>query len=264
MTQLDQVFPIDESPTDVRREGPLVISVVGCGYLGAVHAAGLAALGHQVIGIEADVAKANSLASGRTPFFEPGLEETLQDGLQSSRLSFSSDISAVSAATVHFICVGTPQKKGENSADLSHVDAAVAQLLPYLKPGDVVVGKSTVPVGTAERLGPVIVAAQPGAALAWNPEFLREGHAVQDTLRPDRLVFGVGDNASGARASSILRAVYAKPLADGVPLITTDFTTAQLVKVAANSFLATKISFINAMAELCEATGGDVVQLLTP
>ncbi|HZK35984.1 MAG TPA: UDP-glucose/GDP-mannose dehydrogenase family protein, partial [Aeromicrobium sp.] len=157
--------------------------------------------------------------------------------------------------------VGTPQKRGENSADLTYVDAAIEQLLPHLAPNDVIAGKSTVPVGTAERLSAWIAQAQPAASLAWNPEFLREGHAVEDTLLPDRLVYGVTNDADGRRAASVLNEVYASVLSQGIPLVATDYATAQLVKVAANSFLATKISFINAMAELCEVTGGDVTQL---
>ena len=239
----------------------LRISVIGCGYLGAVHAACMASLGHDVVGVDVDAVKAAELAAGRSPFYEEGLTELLQEGESSGRLRFSSDTAAIADAQVHFICVGTPQKRGENSADLRHVDAAVTQMLPHLKPGDLVVGKSTVPVGTAERLAEQIAAAEPAATLVWNPEFLREGHAVHDTISPDRLVYGVPDGAAGERAVSVLNRVYAKALADSTPLVVTDYTTAQLVKVAANSFLATKISFINAMAELCEATGGDVIQL---
>jgi UDPglucose 6-dehydrogenase len=237
------------------------ISVIGCGYLGAVHAACMAALGHDVVGLEVDPAKAAALAAGRPPFFEPKLPDLLVDGIESGRLSFSDDPAAVAGSTVHFICVGTPQMRGENKADLRYVDAAVTGLLPHLKPGDLVVGKSTVPVGTAERLARMVTDAEPDALLAWNPEFLREGHAVDDTLRPDRLVYGVADGSAGARAKDVLDLVYATALAAETPLVVTDYTTAELVKVAANSFLATKISFINAMAELCEATGGDVTQL---
>ena len=248
--------PETERPAD----GPR-ISVVGCGYLGAVHAACMASLGHDVIGVDVDAVKAAELAAGRAPFYEKGLSRLLQEGEKAGRLRFASDTAAIADAQVHFICVGTPQKRGENSADLRHVDAAITQMLPFLKPGDLVVGKSTVPVGTAERLASEIAAVEPAATLVWNPEFLREGHAVHDTISPDRLVYGVPDNAAGARAVTILNRIYAKALANSTPLVVTDYTTAQLVKVAANSFLATKISFINAMAELCEATGGDVIQL---
>lgn len=221
----------------------------------------MAKLGHDVIGIENDRAKTDALSAADPPFFEPGLPELLAAAMATGRLSFSSDPAAAAGARVHFICVGTPQKHGENSADLSYVEAAVSQLLPHLAAGDLVAGKSTVPVGTAERLALRMQQAQPGALLAWNPEFLREGHAVEDTLRPNRIVYGVTADEAGAQATSLLNEVYAHALAQDTPLVVTDYATAQLVKVAANSFLATKISFINAMAELCEATGGDVTRL---
>ncbi len=242
-------------------ESNLTISVIGCGYLGAVHAACMASLGHRVIGIDVDADKVNGLTAGSAPFFEPEFPELLSTAIASDRLQFSTEIADVSQATVHFICVGTPQKRGENSADLRHINDVAGRLLPHLKPGDIVVGKSTVPVGTAERLAAEIRSVQPKAILAWNPEFLREGHAVADTFKPDRLVYGVPEDSDGRRATQVLDRVYAKIRATGTPLIVTDYTTAELVKVAANSFLATKISFINAMAELCEATGGDVIQL---
>lgn len=235
------------------------VSVIGVGYLGAVHAASMASLGHTVIGIDVDERKLAELAAARAPFFEPGLPELLEQTQDTGRLSFSSDRSAVRGATVHFICVGTPQSADGLHADLSHVESAVDSLLPYLAPGDLVVGKSTVPVGTAATLAPRIRAA--GAELAWNPEFLREGKAVQDTLRPDRVVYGVPDGEAGARAQAQLDEVYADILARDTPRIVADYPTAELVKTAANSFLATKISFINAMAELCETAGGDVTVL---
>lgn len=217
----------------------------------------MADLGHDVVGVDVDAAKIELLASGRAPFYEPGLPELLASSLASGRLTFTTDLSAVADATVHFVAVGTPQTAGSNAADLRFVDAAFEALLPYLSPGDVVVGKSTVPVGTAARLAEAVEAT--GAHLAWNPEFLREGFAVQDTLSPDRLVYGVrpGDEASAAA----LDEVYATTIATGTPRVVTDFATAELVKVAANAFLATKISFINAMAEVAEATGADVTQL---
>ena len=237
------------------------LTVIGCGYLGAVHAACMAQLGHEVTGIDVDVPKVELLASGRTPFFEPGFEEVLQSALASGRLSFTADMAEARGATVHFVCVGTPQKRNEYAADLAYVDAAVSALAPHLTPGDLVVGKSTVPVGTARRLAEDITEVTPGSLLAWNPEFLREGFAVQDTLHPDRLVYGLPAGADGDQARKMLDEVYAAPLADGVPLVVTDYATAELVKASANSFLATKISFINAMAEVCEASGADVVQL---
>jgi UDPglucose 6-dehydrogenase len=237
------------------------ISVFGCGYLGAVHAACMASLGHEVVGVDVIEEQVTSLAAGRPPFHEPGLEQLLVDALATGRLEFTTDPSRAAGAAVHFICVGTPQKRNENAADLSYLRSAVDSVLPLLTPGDVVVGKSTVPVGTAEVVAERIEEREPGAELPWNPEFLREGHAVEDTLRPDRLVYGVRPGAGGQRAARVLDEVYAATLADGTPKIETDLATAQLVKVAANSFLATKISFINAMAELCEATGADVTML---
>jgi len=237
------------------------ISVFGCGYLGAVHAACMARLGHDVVGVDIVAEQVACLSRGEAPFFEPGLPDLLREGLDSGRLAFSADPARAAAATVHFICVGTPQKAGEDGADLRYVHAALDSILPLLKPGDVVVGKSTVPVGTAEVLAERIRAAQPGAELIWNPEFLREGFAVQDTLAPDRFVYGMSQSDAGRRAAARLDEVYAAALATGTPRIEADLATAQLVKVAANSFLATKISFINAMAELCEATGADVTLL---
>ncbi|TLM84539.1 UDP-glucose/GDP-mannose dehydrogenase family protein [Pseudarthrobacter sp. NamE2] len=237
------------------------ITVIGCGYLGAVHAACMAKLGHDVVGIDVDAQKIDELAASRAPFYEPGLEDLLKDVQQTGRLTFTTDLSAARGSYVHFICVGTPQKKGENGADLTYVDAALTGLLPYLAPGDVVVGKSTVPVGTAARLAEMMQAKQPSAHLVWNPEFLREGHAVADTLNPDRFVYGVSDGSEDHTAVAILDELYSAPLALGTPRLITDHPTAELVKTAANSFLATKISFINAMSELCEAAGADVTQL---
>ncbi|TQL48669.1 UDPglucose 6-dehydrogenase [Homoserinimonas aerilata] len=233
------------------------ISVIGCGYLGAVHAACMAELGHEVIGIDVDAAKIALLAEGHPPFFEPGLPELLLSASASGRLRFSTDVAQIAEARVHFVAVGTPQLEGSNAADLRFVDAAIESLLPHLKPGDLVVGKSTVPVGTAARL--VGLVESTGASLAWNPEFLREGFAVKDTLAPDRLVYGIAPG--DVTAEALLDGVYASALAAGSPKVVTDFATAELVKVSANAFLATKISFINAMAEVAEATGADVTQL---
>ncbi|MFT2817038.1 UDP-glucose dehydrogenase family protein [Leifsonia sp. A12D58] len=237
------------------------ISVIGCGYLGAVHAAAMAELGHEVIGIDVDPAKIAQLSVGSAPFFEPGLPEVLTSALASGRLRFSTDIAEAADAQMHFVAVGTPQKVGSYAADLSYVDAAVTALLPHLAPGSLVVGKSTVPVGTAARLAALIEASDSGASLAWNPEFLREGFAVQDTLTPDRLVYGVPSGAAGEHATALLNEVYAVAIAADTPLVVTDYATAELVKVSANAFLATKISFINAMAEIAEVTGADVTQL---
>ena len=237
------------------------LSVIGCGYLGAVHAASMAKLGHDVVGIDVDQAKVDELSAGRAPFFEPGLPELLAESQATGRLKFSTDMADAAGADVHFVCVGTPQRKGEYAADLRYVDAAFSALAPYLKPGNVVVGKSTVPVGTAARLADILAEDAPEAVLAWNPEFLREGHAVQDTLTPDRFVYGVPEGETGTAAVAALDQVYSTPLSTGTPRLVVDYATAELVKTAANSFLATKISFINAMAEVCEAAGADVSAL---
>ena len=237
------------------------ISVIGCGYLGAVHAASMAELGHEVVGVDVDAEKIQALAAAKAPFFEPGLDDILGSATRSGRLTFSTRIEDARGARVHFIAVGTPQRKGENAADLTYVDAAVEGLLPVLAPGDLVVGKSTVPVGTAARLAEVLAEAGSDASLAWNPEFLREGFAVQDTIRPDRLVYGVPAGEEGRHATALLDEVYASALGHDTPVVVTDYATAELVKVAANAFLATKISFINAMAEIAEVAGADVTAL---
>lgn len=237
----------------------LHLSVIGCGYLGAVHAAAMASLGHRVTGVDVDPARASALAAGLPPFFEPGLPELLREGTERGALSFSTDIAAAADASIHFLCVGTPQQKSGSAADLSHLHAAIESLLPHLSPGDLVVGKSTVPVGTAaavaERVG------EAGATLVWNPEFLREGWAVKDTIEPDRIVVGIPNGPAGAEAANLLRRVYRPAVEAGTPFLETDYATAELVKVSANAFLATKISFINAMAEIAETTGADVMQL---
>jgi len=237
-----------------------MLSVVGCGYLGAVHAASMASLGHTVVGIDVDEAKIAALAEGRAPFFEPGFDELLLEQVRSGRLTFSTDFAAAAGARVHFLAVGTPQRADGHGADLRFVDAAFEALLPHLGEGSLVVGKSTVPVGTAARLDGILRERAPHAALAWNPEFLREGFAVQDTLRPDRLVYGTRTGGDDP-AVALLDEVYADILALDTPRLVMDFATAELVKVSANAFLATKISFINAMAEIAEATGADVTQL---
>jgi UDPglucose 6-dehydrogenase len=235
----------------------LTLSVVGCGYLGATHAACMSSLGFTVVGVDTDPEKVALLQSGNLPFYEPGLDTLLAKEMKSGRLSFTTDFSAVANADVHFICVGTPQSKDGLAADLTYVKSAVAAIAPHLKKGSLVVGKSTVPVGTAQSLREELTKIAPDSDLAWNPEFLREGFAVEDTLTPNRLVVGVANDV----AEEILKKVY-KPILDlGTPWIRADLPTSELVKVAANSFLATKISFINAMAEVCEAAGGDVTVL---
>jgi len=239
----------------------LRITVLGTGYLGATHATCMAELGFEVLGMDVDVTKVTALAEGRVPFYEPDLEPLLRKHVESGRLRFTTSYDEVAEfGDVHFICVGTPQRKGEYAADLTYVNAVVEGLAPHLTRECLVVGKSTVPVGTAERLADRIAELAPvgeRAELAWNPEFLREGYAVEDTLTPDRVVAGVRTE----RAEQVLREVYAAPLAAGTPFLVADFPTAELVKVAANAFLATKISFINAMAELCEHAGADVTKL---
>ena len=233
------------------------LSVIGCGYLGATHAACMSSLGFQVVGIDTDQGKVDLLSSGNLPFYEPGLDSLLASEIKTGRLTFTTDFSAAADADVHFICVGTPQSKEGLAADLTFVKSAIAAIAPFLKDGALVVGKSTVPVGTAQALREILAVSAPHADLAWNPEFLREGFAIEDTLRPNRLVVGVVND----RAENILKEVY-QPIIDlGTPWIRADLPTAELVKVAANSFLATKISFINAMAEVCEAAGGDVTVL---
>ncbi|MGW3094962.1 UDP-glucose dehydrogenase family protein [Streptomyces sp. NPDC001102] len=235
------------------------LTVIGTGYLGAVHAACMAEIGHEVLGVDNDHTKIAALAAGRTPFFEPGLQELLSRGIASGRLRFTTSLQqAAHFAKLHFLCVGTPQRPDGPGADLTHVDAVIDGLATHLLPGALIVGKSTVPVGTAERLASRLRTAGAATAhLAWNPEFLREGHAVSDTLRPDRLVFGT----TSTDAEKTLREVYAPLIRSGIPCVATDTATAELVKMAANSFLATKISFINAMAEVCDAAGADVTVL---
>ncbi|WP_405870783.1 MULTISPECIES: UDP-glucose dehydrogenase family protein [unclassified Streptomyces] len=237
------------------------LTVIGTGYLGAVHAACMADIGHEVLGVDIDAEKIAALGEGRVPFFEPGLQDVLRRTVGSGRLRFSTSLDeAADFGDVHFVCVNTPQRRDSPAADLRAVDAVIDGLAPRLRHRCLIVGKSTVPAGTTARLTARVqeLASQgTDVEVAWNPEFLREGFAVQDTLRPERLVAGV---LSG-RADQTLREVYAPMLRAGVPYISTDPATAELVKVAANSFLATKISFINAMAEVCDATGADVTTL---
>ncbi|WP_431278558.1 UDP-glucose dehydrogenase family protein [Leifsonia poae] len=234
------------------------ISVIGTGYLGATHAAAMAELGFDVIGVDTDPRKVEELSEGRVPFFEPGLPELIKKHVASGRLRFTSDIAEATAVSdVHFICVGTPQQSGSFAANLSYVETAARSIAANLTHDGLIVGKSTVPVGTGSRLRAIVADAAPAgvhAEVVWNPEFLREGKAVEDTLTPDRLVFG----GTTARSEAILRQVYAQPIASGTPVLVADLPTAELVKVSANAFLATKISFINAIAEICDVVGADV------
>lgn len=245
------------------------ISVIGCGYLGAVHAAALASMGHSVVGIDVDPGKVQQLAQGVAPFHEPGLDELLQDGRATGRLRFATDPAEARGAQVHFLCVGTPQDKASDAADLTFLVSALESLLPHLAAGAVVVGKSTVPVGTVDMLRGIL-AQRPDVLLGWNPEFLRQGTAVKDSLVPDRLVYGVEGGrpaafnpATGAPlgVAAALDAVYEPLLAAGIPRLVCSFATAELIKSAANAYLATKVSFINAVAGLCDAAGADVTEI---
>jgi UDPglucose 6-dehydrogenase len=243
------------------------LTVLGTGYLGATHAVCMAELGYEVIGVDVDEAKIAKLCDGQVPFHEPGLDELLVRNLASGRLRFTTDLAeAARFGDVHFLCVGTPQRKDSLAADLTYVESAVTSLARHLDRRVLVVGKSTVPVGTAERVEQLLHRYAPAGTeveLAWNPEFLREGFGLEDTLRPDRLVFGVKSDWAREVLDAAYEGVYELAAAEDreVPVVVTDYATAELVKVSANSFLATKISFINAMAELCEATGADVTQL---
>lgn len=240
--------------------GCMRCTVFGTGYLGATHAVGMAELGHDVLGVDIDPGKVAKLAGGDIPFYEPGLRKLLKENLAAGRLRFTTDYDmAADFADVHFLGVGTPQKKGEYGADLRHVYAVIDALVPRLTTSAVLVGKSTVPVGTAAELNQRAAALAPSGVdieIAWNPEFLREGYAVQDTLHPDRIVLGVKQDSM--RAEAAVRELYGPLLEEGVPFLVTDLQTAELVKVSANAFLATKISFINAISEVCEAAGADV------
>ncbi|KQB83309.1 UDP-glucose dehydrogenase family protein [Corynebacterium oculi] len=238
------------------------LSVIGTGYLGATHAACMAELGHDVVGVDVDKRKIDALAAARVPFYELGLPEVLGRNLEAGRLRFATEYArAAEHATVHFLAVGTPQRRGSYAADLTYVRAVIEQLVPLLEGEHLIVGKSTVPVGTAAELQELADSlARPGTnvEVAWNPEFLREGHAVEDTIHPDRLVLGLRE---GSGAEAVVREIYAAPIAEGTPFLVMNLPTAELVKVSANAFLATKISFINAVSEVCEAAGADVTSL---
>ena len=239
------------------------MTVIGTGYLGATHAACMAELGHEVLGVDVDENKIEALKNGRVPFYEPGLPEVLERNIESGRLDFSTSYDdAAEFANLHFLGVGTPQAHGSYAADLTYVKSVITELVPRLKGEHVIFGKSTVPVGTAAELQQMANDLAPegtSVEIAWNPEFLREGYAVKDTITPDRIVLGV--RAGESRAEELAREVYAQPLAQNTPFIVTDLQTAELVKVSANAFLATKISFINAVSEICEIAGADVVKL---
>jgi UDPglucose 6-dehydrogenase len=236
------------------------LSVTGTGYLGATHAACLASLGHRVVGCDTDVAKVEALSSGHAPFHEPGLDDLLRRGLETGSLRFTTDPAVAAEADLHFLCVGTPQRPGSHAADLTALDAAVDALAPHLDRPCLVVGKSTVPVGTARQVAARLRTSAPAGdevRVAWNPEFLREGHAVADSLHPDRLVLGVERDED----DQLLREVYALVMAAGVPVVRTDLATAELAKVSANVMLAARISLVNLLAEVCEAADADVADL---
>ena len=239
------------------------MTVIGTGYLGATHAACMAELGHEVLGVDIDEDKIAILQSGKVPFFEPGLPEVLERNIDAGRLGFSTDYDeAAQFANVHFLGVGTPQRRGSYAADMTYVKAVITDLVPKLRGEHVIFGKSTVPVGTAAELQELADSLAPEGTrveIAWNPEFLREGYAVHDTITPDRIVIGTRESES--RTEELAREIYAQPLAQDTPFIVTDLQTAELVKVSANAFLATKISFINAVSEICEIAGADVVAL---
>jgi UDPglucose 6-dehydrogenase len=242
------------------------ISVIGCGYLGAVHAACMADFGHDVVGVDVDAAKVAKLAAGIPSFHEPGLEPLLKQGVEQGSLRFTTDKTLLAGARVHFIAVGTPQRGGSYAADMSYVWSAVDDIIANATPHPdgpiIVVGKSTVPVGTAGAIAERLAEAGVDAVVVWNPEFLREGYAVQDTQRPDRVVYGLPDDRErGEVGRAVVDEVYAPIIEAGTPRLLVNYPTAELVKVAANSFLATKISFINSMAELCDASGADVSRL---
>ncbi|MCT2260362.1 UDP-glucose/GDP-mannose dehydrogenase family protein [Brachybacterium muris] len=239
----------------------LTLSVIGVGYLGAVHAAAMAELGHRVIGLDVDQARIDALSEGQSPFHEPGFDELLRRNVDSGRLTFTTDYTELADVDVHFLALGTPQRDDGLGADLSYIHSALDALTSILEARNgkptLIAGKSTVPVGTARELHARITSID-GVALAWNPEFLREGFAVEDTLRPDRLVYGVADQSAADQEIGLLDAVYAELLDLEIPRKVYNFESAELVKVSANSFLATKISFINAISELCDVTGADV------
>ncbi|MEK0056829.1 UDP-glucose dehydrogenase family protein [Corynebacterium sp. KPL2825] len=241
------------------------MTVIGTGYLGATHAACMAELGHEVLGVDVDENKISALKSGQVPFYEPGLPEVLGRNIEAGRLDFSTDYEeAAEFGNLHFLGVGTPQRRGSYAADMTYVKAVITDLVPKLKGDHIIFGKSTVPVGTAAELQELANELAPEGTtveIAWNPEFLREGYAVKDTITPDRIVLGVGETNNESRAEEVAREVYAQPLSQDTPFIVTDWQTAELVKVSANAFLATKISFINAVSEICEIAGADVTAL---
>jgi UDPglucose 6-dehydrogenase len=242
---------------------PLRLTVIGCGYLGTTTAASFASLGFEVLGVDIDHSRLAQLESGVSPVYEPGLSDLLATQVASGRLRFTSSYEhAAEHGDVHLVCVATPTEPAAGGVELGQVNNVAEDLFPLLTRPCTVVGKSTVPVGTAAALAERLrssAPAGPQAHLAWSPEFLREGYAIHDTLSPDRIVIGVGEDCD--QPVKMLREVYAHHADRGVPVVVVDLATAELAKLAANAFLATKISFINAMAEICEATGADIDSL---
>ncbi|MGA5304156.1 UDP-glucose dehydrogenase family protein [Nucisporomicrobium flavum] len=263
-TQTVPAFPEVEVPSGAPRPR---LAFLGTGYLGATYAICFAELGYDVLGFDVDEPKIAKLAAGQVPFHEPGLDELLRANLNSGRLRFTTSYEEVAEfADVHFICVGTPQRADGMGADLAYVEASVTNLARHLNRRALIVGKSTVPVGTAEWVEQLVAKhtdPELGIEVAWSPEFLQEGFAVEDVLRPNRIVVGVKTEWANGMLYAAHKGVFDLAATEDreVPLVVTDFATAELVKVAANAFLATKISFINAMAEVCEVAGGDVTQL---
>ncbi len=233
------------------------IAVIGTGYVGLVSGVCLSDFGHDVICVDTDVAKIDLLRGGEVPIYEPGLQVVLQRNMAAGRLQFSTELAlAVAGADAVFIAVGTPSRRGDGHADLSYVMAAATEIAHALTGYAVVVTKSTVPVGTNRAMAGVIRAARPDLEfdVASNPEFLREGAAVDDFMRPDRVVVGV----ESQRARAVMADVYRPLFLRDFPVVYTGLESAEMIKYAANAFLATKISFINEIAALCERVGADV------
>jgi UDPglucose 6-dehydrogenase len=232
------------------------IVMIGSGYVGLVSGACFADFGHDVICVDLDSAKIAGLRAGKIPIFEPGLDMLVSENMRAGRLSFTTDLAAVGSADVVFIAVGTPSRRGDGHADLSYVYAAARSIAASVSGFTVIVTKSTVPVGTGDEVERVMREANPGIdiAVVSNPEFLREGSAIDDFKRPDRIVVGTDDE----RARNVMAAVYRPLYLNQAPIVFTGRRTAEIIKYAANAFLATKIAFINEIADLCEKAGADV------
>jgi UDPglucose 6-dehydrogenase len=237
------------------------IAMVGAGYVGLVSGACFAEFGVDVCIVDTDAAKVAALREGRIPIYEPGLDKLVVDNARDGRLRFTTELAeAVRGAEAVFLAVGTPSRRGDGHADLSYVFAAAEQVAQAAEAPLVLVTKSTVPVGTGARIKALVSQARPGLeiAVASNPEFLREGSAISDFMRPDRVVIGTEAGAVGERALSVLKRLYRPLYLFETPIVATAIETAELIKYAANAFLATKITFINEIADLCEKVGADV------